>query len=60
MSITDFVESLIREYRGTLEPMDLDTAKIDLNNFKRDGWDLPEGITPEEYAETWNELIANS
>lgn len=60
MTITEFVTDLIRDlpYPEALEHMDLETAKIDLANFQRCDFYLPEGITPELYAKAWNELIS--
>ena len=59
MTIAEFVKNVWEnEENGAYsERMDLETAKIDLNNFRSDGWDLPEGITPESYMEAWNELV---
>lgn len=37
------------------EPMTAEQAAFDLNMFRREeGWNIPEDITPEEYAEIWN------
>ena len=58
MTIREFVTDLFinaREYDG--ERMTVETAREDLKNFAADGWDIPEGITPEEYADIWNELV---
>ena len=59
MTIREFVLKLWENdpNGSTAERLDLDTARIDLDNFRADGWDLPEGITPESYAEAWNELV---
>ena len=59
MTIREFVLKLWENdpNGSTTERLDLDTARIDLDNFRADGWDLPEGITPESYAEAWNELV---
>ena len=56
MTVYDFVVDLFNSCREGAEPMTIDDAAADIENFKREGWQLPEGITPEEYAETWNKL----
>lgn len=62
----DFVLDLFNESRETPAPMDIETARIDIRNFKReaeadpDGWTVPEDITPEEYMEIWNSLYEKS
>lgn len=58
MTIREFVTDLFlsaREYDG--ERMTVETAREDLDNFAADGWDIPDGVTPEEYADIWNELV---
>lgn len=35
-------------------------AAADLDNFRADGWDIPDDITPEEFAEAMNEVIAEA
>ena len=59
MTIVEFVKNVREnEENGAYsEKMDLETAKIDLDNFRSDGWDLPEGITPESYMDAWNKLV---
>lgn len=59
MTIREFVKTLWEnDPNGSAsERMDLETARADLENFRADGWDLPDGITPESYAEAWNELV---
>ena len=58
MTKREFVENLFNENRnGNPELMDIETAENDLNNFRLDGWDIPEDLTAEEYAEIWNNLI---
>lgn len=57
MTISEFVQDLFDSCSVTPEYMDLQTAADDLNNFRVYGWDLPEGIVPETYADTWNALV---
>lgn len=45
------------DYDGSY--MSLETAGTDLANFRaEDGWDVPEDLTPEEYMDLYNELVA--
>lgn len=58
MTIYDFVETLRDSY--PFDPdflMDEETAAGDLENFRADGWDLPDGITPRLYADAWNSQV---
>lgn len=41
-------------------PMTYEQAVEDLKNYERDGWTMPEDITPERYMEAWNELYDKS
>lgn len=57
MTIADFVTNLwLNDSNGSHDvPMDLSTARTDLENFR--DFDLPEDITPEAYMAAWNELV---
>lgn len=58
MTTYEFVTDLFNEAdTDQMTKMTVETAASDLDNFARDGWELPEGLTPELYAETWNELL---
>ena len=57
MTITEFVKTLWENSPYGTEPIDIETARIDLEHFAADGIELPEGITPESYMEAWNDLI---
>ena len=59
MTITEFVRNLWENdsYGNDSTLMDLETAKYDLKMFADEGWDLPEDITPENFMETWNEIV---
>lgn len=35
-------------------------AAADLENFRVAGWDLPDDITPEEFADAMNEVVEES
>lgn len=35
-------------------PITAELAAEDLDRFRAEGWDVPEDLTPEEYAEIWN------
>ena len=56
-STQDFVEQLFNECRYGVDLMTVDDARDDLEAFRQEGYDLPEGITPEEYSEIWNDLV---
>lgn len=57
MAIREFVATMRESSPDYDQPMDIETAAIDLANFAADGIDLPDGITPETYAETWNAIL---
>ena len=57
MTVYEFVENLFNEYRDNPKFMNIEIAKYDLKNFKRDGWDLPKNITPMNYMKAWNQLV---
>lgn len=56
-AIQEFVEKLFDESRYGVDLMTIDDARDDLKAFRQEGWDLPEGITPEKYSEIWNNLV---
>lgn len=51
-----FVQNLFDSTPYGVGRMDLYTASEDLERFRREGWDVPEGLTPEEYMNEWNRL----
>lgn len=57
----EFVSNLFDNANDTpCEGMNEEQARQDLMWFENEGWDIPEGATPEEFAEIWNELcLAN-
>lgn len=62
MTNYEFVQNLFGNCRETAEPIDIETARLDLRNFRREAeaapecWEVPEDLTPEEYMTIWNEL----
>ena len=57
MTLSEFVRNLFENSNDYTTRMDIDTARQDLDNFRRSEFDMPEDITPEDYMEAWNELI---
>lgn len=58
ISISQFVQDLFDACDVTPEEMDIDTARNDLEMFRRqEDWEIPADITPEEFAAEWNELV---
>ena len=39
-------------------PMTAEVAAEDLAFFRAEGWDVPDDITPEEYADIWNRFCS--
>ena len=52
----DFV-FLLFDHSVSPGPMTAAEAQADLDRFVREGWEIPEGLTGEEYAEIWNALL---
>lgn len=59
MTMLEFINNLFLHHPETPAPITIDDAAYDLANFKADGVDLPDGITPETYAKAWNEAVAH-
>ena len=57
--LDQFVGDLFDEAFDPAE-MTVGEAAEDLKRFRRDGWILPVGITPEAFSEAWNELVRRS
>lgn len=53
--LINFVSCLL--YGTEKEPIDLKTAAFDIQEWEKDGMELPNDITPEKYMLLWNELI---
>lgn len=66
MTTYEFVANLFDECRNDVAPIDIETAKEDLQNFRKeaisapDCWEVPEDLTPEEYMKIWNALYEKS
>ena len=58
MTIREFVENLYNNSPAPAEQMGTLQAYHDLQNFRENGWDLPDGITVKRYRDAWNELVA--
>ena len=54
--LEDFVLRLY-ENSDSNEEIDLKTAQLDLDNFRADGWSIPEELTAQEYMDEWNSNI---
>lgn len=52
----EFVQDL---FDATIDiiPMSLETARHDLDSFKKEGWEIPEDLDAETFCEFWNELV---
>ena len=57
--LDQFVCDLFDEAFDVAE-LTVEDAADDLSRFRRDGWILPVGITPQEFADAWNELVRRS
>ena len=56
ITMSEFIEDLWNN-ANDVSPMDIETARSDLNIFRECEWNLPEGITPESYMEAWNAYV---
>ena len=57
MTEREFVRSIWECSDCYDQRMDIETAIIDLENFRADGYDVPDSLTPESYMSIWNSLI---
>ena len=58
MTAYEFVKDLWEHAEDYSRYMTAQTAREDLDNFRRqDGWEVPEDLTAEEFADLWNELV---
>lgn len=53
----EFVHVLWLESDDYDKKMDVETAALDLETFRRNGWDVPQSLTPERMVEIWNEYV---
>ena len=56
MTIHEFTKRLFDEAQFP-ERMTIETATEDIRNFRIEGWELPEDITPESYRDAWNSFL---
>ena len=59
MTMIEFINNLFLHHPETPATITVEGAAYDLKNFKADGVDLPDDITPETYAEAWNDAVAH-
>ena len=57
MTAYEFVRNLWENSSSYADRIDSDTAREDLENFRAEGWDIPDGLTADTYADIWNELV---
>ena len=60
MTTYEFVRNLFDADRNGVGRITVEDAALDLRNFRAEGWDLPDDITPEAYAEIWNGFLPES
>ena len=52
----EFVAELFDSCFFVAGKMTVEDARDDLRHFRAEGWEIPEELTPELYAELWNEF----
>lgn len=57
MTMHEFISNLFLNCQEVPTTITVEDAAYDLENFRADGVDLPDGITAESYAEAWNEAV---
>lgn len=57
MTTRDFVEYLYNNSDERPTRISIETANQDMANFAADGWEMPDGMTAEEYMTEWNALV---
>ena len=58
MTMIEFINNLFLHQSEAPAPITVEDAAYNLENFRADGVDLPNGITPETYAEAWNDAVS--
>lgn len=58
MSIYEFAKHVYENSPISFNSYSVEDAAADLDNFQSDGWELPEGITAENFAAAMNEILA--
>lgn len=56
MEAREWVERLFDGAVGGVSTMTIAEAESDLRMFRADGWEVPEGLTANDYMEIWNDL----
>lgn len=56
-AVREFIASLMLCDDVLPVPITAEDAAYDMSNWAAEDIDLPTGMTPELYAETWNEII---
>lgn len=60
-TIEEIIKTMMEGSPDYNKPMTIETARIDVDNIRRDarsnGEELPEDLTPERYAEIYNSMI---
>lgn len=59
MTVYEFTKALFDEAQFP-KRMTIETAAEDIRNFRLEGWELPEDITPESYRDEWNSFLPES
>ena len=59
MTIFEFTSAMFDDAStyDAAAPMTIEDATTDLANFRAEGYCMPDDITPDAYAETWNDLV---
>lgn len=60
MTVKEFATRLFDETRDAavlLTKITPQEAADDIANFRADHWMMPDDITPEEFADAWNDLV---
>lgn len=59
MTVYEFTKALFDEAQFP-KRMTIETATEDIRNFRLEGWELPDDITPESYLDAWNSFLPDS
>lgn len=57
MSIYEFAKQIFEGSPVWFDAYSVEDAAYDLDNLQSDGWELPEGITAENFAAAMNEIL---
>lgn len=59
MSIYDFAKECFENNGYGFDQYTVEDAAADIENFMNSGWELPDDITAENFAEAMNEIISD-